>query len=157
MPSRILKLAEALLERAVTQRDSGGLLGRIEDNAVMQEGDQPAEDPYALIELYEQKKDRLLWLVQRINATNAATKFSDAETIADAIARRDSLAERIRGYRRMYAAAQPFSRSSANEIRMVRCLEPAEIQKKIDALSKEFRELDSKLQSLNWTTDLITS
>lgn len=150
-----LKLAEALLERSNTQKDSGALLARIEANALVQEGVEPGEDPKALIPLYEQKKARLLWLVQRINATNAATKFSETETIADAIARRDNLSERIGGYRAMYGATEAPSRRTAAEIRLVRCLDPVELQKTVDKLSKEFRELDTRLQSLNWTTDLI--
>lgn len=151
-----MKLAEALLERAVTTKDCNGLLNRIGMNAIVQEGEEPAEDPERLVEEYEQKKARLLWLVQRINATNAATRFSETETIADAIAKRDNLGERITGYRSMYQAAQAPERRTAAEIRLVRCMDAAQLQKKIDELSKEFRELDTKLQRINWTTDLVT-
>jgi len=30
-----------------------------------------------------------------------------------------------------------------------------DIQKQIDALSKQFRELDAQIQAFNWTTDLL--
>jgi len=31
----------------------------------------------------------------------------------------------------------------------------AQLQKQIDGLAKSFRELDTKLQELNWKTDLV--
>ena len=45
-------------------------------------------------------------------------------------------------------------RFSRNEIKFVRTIDVAELQKKIDDLSKGLRELDVKLQQANWSTEL---
>lgn len=151
-----MKLAEALLKRADVQRDISNLVSRIVNNVLVQEGDEPAADPETLLGTYAEKTEELEGLVQAINATNAATSFSDTETIADAIARRDMLSERRRTYRMIYDASQiRAERHSGNEIRFVRCIDLRQLQKKIDDTNKEYRELDMKLQQLNWTVDLI--
>ena len=45
--------------------------------------------------------------------------------------------------------------SIQREIRIRSTVDVREQQKKLDALSKDLRELDVKIQGLNWTTDLI--
>lgn len=45
-------------------------------------------------------------------------------------------------------------RYSRNEIKFVRTIDVGKLQKQIDDLSKELRELDVKLQQANWSTDL---
>lgn len=156
LPRLRMKLAEALLKRADVQRDISNLVSRIVNNVLVQEGDEPAADPETLLGTYAEKTEELEGLVQAINATNAATSFSDTETIADAIARRDMLSERRRTYRMIYDASQiRAERHSGNEIRFVRCIDLRQLQKKIDDTNKEYRELDMKLQQLNWTVDLI--
>ena len=151
-----MKLAEALLERANLQKDAAQIEARIKNNALVQEGDEPAEDPKALLPLYEQKLEALQKIIQRINHTNAVTPFGDGEMIADAIARKDILARNLNGYRALYQALQiSQNRFGQMEIRFVRTMDPADVQKRIDELSKQYRELDTKLQGLNWQVDLI--
>lgn len=151
-----MKLAEALLERANIKNDINRLESRMKNNALVQEGDEPAEDPKALLPLYQQKLDELQKLIQRINHTNAVTPFEDGEMIADAIARRDVLALNLSGHRALYGALQiSQNRFGQMEIRFVRTMDPAEVQKKIDELAKEYRQLDTKLQGINWQVDLI--
>ena len=45
-------------------------------------------------------------------------------------------------------------RFSRNEIKFVRTIDVAALQKQIDELSKQLRELDTHLQQANWMTDL---
>lgn len=151
-----MKLAEALLVRADTQKECSNLLSRVQNNALVQEGDEPAEDPKPILAAYDAKVKVLAELIPRINRTNAETSFSDTETLADAIVRRDILARRLAAYRQIIEALQIRpSRYSATEIRFVRTLDPAFLQKEVDAMSKEYRELDIQLQAKNWTTDLL--
>jgi hypothetical protein len=87
-----MKLAEALIQRADYQKRIEQLKNRIVQNALVQEGEGPAEDPVALLEEMERIAAALVNLVQRINRTNAATFLdNDDLTIADAIAERDNL------------------------------------------------------------------
>lgn len=150
-----MKLAEALLKRAELKQDCDRLLERILNNALVQDGDEPAENPEQLLPKYEASMQQLEELIQQINHTNSVTSFEGDETIADALARRSTLAARQRAYEQVYSQLQiQRNRFSATEIRFVRCLDPAVIQKSINKVCQEYRELDTKLQALNWTVEL---
>lgn len=89
-----MKLAEALAERAAARTRLAELHGRLEASVLVQEGDEPAEDPAALLAEADRVLERLEHLVRPINATNAATPFDAGRTVTDAIAARDTLARR---------------------------------------------------------------
>ena len=151
-----MKLAEALIERAELQKLNKQLLSRIKDNILLQEGDSPAEDPEELITQYEECMGRLCELIQRINETNSKTLFENGLTIADAIALRDSIDARRTAYQNLYSAATiTVSRYSKQEIKFVRSVDPKDLQTKINELAKAYRQLDTKLQGLNWTVELL--
>jgi len=52
-------------------------------------------------------------------------------------------------------AAATVIRGTRTEVVIKSTVSVAEMQKKLDALSKELRELEMRIQSLNWTSDLI--
>lgn len=100
-----MKLAEALIQRADYQKRIEQLQVRMVQNARVQEGDQPAEDPNALLAEMERVAADLLLLIQRINRTNAATMLeADEMTIADAMARHEKCSTLFSGF---YALALP--------------------------------------------------
>ncbi|MFN8442325.1 MAG: DIP1984 family protein [Caldilineaceae bacterium] len=150
-----MKLAEALMLRADAQKRLEQLKIRLLNNAKVQEGDSPAEKPASLLEEAERVAVDLLNLIQRINQTNTSTQLEAGETIADAIARRDVLRLRQSLYRDLSAASmavqQRFSRS---EVKFVSTIDIAEVQKQADTLARECRELDARIQSVNWQIDL---
>jgi hypothetical protein len=151
-----MKLAEALIERAEIQKKNGQLVSRIEDNTKVQEGDLPSENPEELIAEYEENMTRFLELVQRINKTNGETSFDEKKSIADAIALRDCLGAKIKAYRGFYDSATiRLDRYSRTEVKAVRCIKVKELQERIGKLSKEYREIDTKLQNINWNVDLL--
>ncbi len=151
-----MKLAEALIERAELQKQNGELVKRISDNVLIQEGDEPAENPEELIAQYEKNRDRLLYLMRHINLTNQTIPFDEEGSLADAIIRRDNLKAKIGTYRSICASANiRVNRYSQKEVRYVRCIDTKKLQTLIDSLSKEYRELDTRLQGINWTVDLI--
>ncbi|NLL49465.1 MAG: DIP1984 family protein [Firmicutes bacterium] len=150
-----MKLAEALILRADLKKRIAQVETRMAANVKVQEGDDPAEDVNVLMTEYERLMAQLEELVVRINKTNHAIGFEDG-TIADAIAQRDALKAKIRVFRNLHEEASvTYDRYSTKEIRLVRCLDVKELQKKIDALAKTYRELDTKMQGLNWTVDLL--
>lgn len=150
-----MTLAEALIQRADLKKRIAQLESRMAANVKVQEGDEPAEDIDALIAEYEQLMAGLEELVIRINRTNHATPFAEG-TMADAIAKRDALKAKIRAYRSLHEeASATHELYSLKEIRLVRCLDVKELQKRIDQLAKAYRELDTKMQALNWTVDLL--
>jgi hypothetical protein len=152
---RTMKLAEGLIERADLQKQIAQLEDRMETNVKVQEGEEPAEAVDDLIAKYEALMSRLENLIVRINKTNSATPFDDG-TVAEAITRRDCMKSKIRAYRSLYGrAAITETRYSKNEIRFVRCVDAAALQRKTDSLSKSYRELDTKIQGHNWTVELL--
>ena len=150
-----MKLATALSERADLQRRISELAGRLNNNAKVQEGEQPSEDPKELLSELDGCINRLEELIARINRTNNETK-SGGSTISDLIAKRDCLKERIRIMRDfLNASSEKVSRYSKAEIRILSTVSVAELQKQVDGYSKQLRETDELIQSLNWTTELI--
>ena len=151
-----MKLAEALIERAELQRKNGELVKRISDNLLVQEGDKPAEDPKALLAQYEKNRDRLLYLMRHINLTNQTVPFDEEGSLADAIIRRDNLKNKIATYRSICASGNVrIDRYSPKEVRYVRTLDTPALQAQVDSLSKQYRQLDTRLQGINWTVDLV--
>ena len=150
-----MKLATALSERADIQRRLSELGVRLNNNAKVQEGEKPSEDPAELLAELDACFVRLEELIARINRTNNETKSGDM-TISDLIARRDCLKERIRIMRDfLNASSEKVSRYSKAEIRILSTVPVSRLQKQVDEYSKQLRETDELIQGLNWTTELI--
>ncbi len=88
-----MKLAQALVLRADTQKKLASLRQRIGNSAVVQEGNQPPEDPNELLKEGFGVLNELRELIGKINAANAANKLPDGRTLTKAIAQRDELAQ----------------------------------------------------------------
>ena len=83
----------------------------------------------------------------------------EGETLTRMIARKDTLTLRISVMRDVLSHVIENDRYGRNEIKYIRTIDvPAfrqEMEQEMDAYAKQLRELDLKLQSLNWTVDLI--
>ncbi|XID75380.1 DIP1984 family protein [Alkanindiges sp. WGS2144] len=151
-----MKLAEALILRADYMTRISQLRQRLSNNAKVQEGEQPAEDPQALLKEFERVADGLMDLIKRINKTNTITAFDPQKTLTDALAERDVLATRRKVYDELVnAASATQDRYSRSEIKFKSTVDIKTLQKKVDDLAKAYRELDTKIQSLNWTVELL--
>ncbi len=150
-----MKLAEALQERADLNRRIAQLRERLENNAVVQEGETTAEDPAQLLDELDRDVARLEELMARINRTNADTRDGE-KNITDLIARKDALRIRVEAYRRLVSAAsQTARRAMRTEIKILSAVDVKALQKKTDALSQELRRTDNRIQELNWKTELL--
>lgn len=150
-----MKLAEALQERADLNRKIEQLNRRLSNNILVQEGEEPAEDPKMLITELDSAVARLQYLMAAINRTNCATK-ADGITLTELIARKDALMLKISAYRRIVnTAGESAYRARGTEIKVKPVIKAADIQKQLDQMSKELRLLDNKLQATNWTVDLV--
>ena len=113
-----MKLAEALITRADIQNRINALEGRLNANAVVQEGEECAEDPRELIKQLNEMSGELEKLVARINLTNAAVT-RDGETLTAMLARRDCLKQRVAIMRDfLNCASNVGQRSRGSEIRL---------------------------------------
>lgn len=150
-----MKLAEALQERADLNRRIQQLQGRLNNNAVVQEGEQPPEDPAELLSELDSCVDQLEELMARINLTNCRTEL-EGESLTTLLARRDAWKLRLSAYRDLaYSASQLGRRGMRSEIKMLSAVDVKGLQKQVDALSRELRLLDNRIQAANWSTDLL--
>ena len=150
-----MKLAEALILRADCQKRIAQLKSRLLTNAKVQEGDTPAETPQELIAELGRVSNELLDLIKRINRTNSATAFAGG-TISDALAERDVLALQRAAYAELaQTAAISHGRFTRSEVKYISTINVAEIQKRADELAKNYRDLDARIQELNWQTNVV--
>jgi len=149
-----MKLAEALTERADIQKRIQQIKSRLQNNAKVQEGEKPAEDPKELLKQLDEMTVRLEELITRINITNSETK-TGKETMTSLLARRDCMSQKnaiLRDF--LENASETVMRGMKTEIVIRSAVNVKEMQKQVDASSKELRDLDVKIQGLNWTTDV---
>jgi hypothetical protein len=151
-----MKLAEALILRADCQKRIAQLESRLSNNAKIQEGDSPAEAPQELIAELERVTAELLTLIQRINKTNSSAALKQGQTISDALAERDVISLRRNAFANLAQAASiSQNRYTRSEIKYVSIVNAADVQKRADELAKDYRELDARIQALNWETELL--
>ena len=150
-----MKLAEALQLRGDLQKRMMQLSDRLMQNARVQEGEKPAEDPEALLAEYESCAGQLEELMARINRTNCETRTGEG-TLTELLARRDCLKMRVKTYHDFLMAASSLTqRGMRTEIKVFSTVPVSEYRKKADALSRQLRETDNAIQAANWTTELL--
>lgn len=150
-----MKLAEALQERADLNRSIAQLKSRLEASALVQQGEQPLEDPAQLKQSLDKAVQRLAWLIARINHTNCTT-LAEGQSLTELIARKDTLTLQIQLYREiLQEASQANYRARGTEIRILPTIQVADWQAQLDEMCRQLRLLDNLLQRTNWETDLL--
>ena len=150
-----MKIAEALILRADIQKRIAQLRTRLNNNAKVQENEEPAENPELLLTELENLILQLNDLIVKINRTNTLSKI-DEISLVELIAKKDTLSQKAGILREFIEiASQKVDLYSTTEIKVFSTVNVSEQQKKLDKLSKEIRETDTKLQQANWTIDLV--
>jgi hypothetical protein len=151
-----MKLGEALTLRSQLQTRIEQLRGRLKASALVQEGEQPPEDPASLLAEFDGLATQLERLVTQINHTNLATKLPDGTTLTDALARRDALGLRQTVIRQVAdVAGERQQRYGRAEIRILATVDVSALRRQADDLARERRELDGQIQETNWSSDLL--
>ena len=151
-----MKLAEALLLRGDLQTKLASLQQRINSNVLIQEGDQPSEDPNALIKEAFAVNSELHALIQRIHATNAQAQTIQGQPLLRVLNARDSLTQQHRILQQAIDSSQRENgRYSSSEIRWIKSISVAELQKQADDISRQLRQNNLEIQASNWQVDLI--
>ncbi|CDM94751.1 conserved hypothetical protein [Limnospira indica PCC 8005] len=151
----VVKLAEALILRADLQKRIAQLQQRLLRTLKVQEGEEPPEDPQDLMGELENLSAELLRLIQQINRTNSVTQL-EGKSLSDALAERDTLKLKRSVYKAaVEAASERYDRYTRGELKVLTTINVAEVQKLTDSLAQNHRQLDTKIQALNWATDLI--
>lgn len=151
-----MKLAEALIERADLKTKLESLRSRLIANAKIQEGTKPNEDPNELIKELNENLDRLEYLISHINKTNCLTILDNGKSISDMIAERDVLSKKVSIIGSLTGTAGDVAyRLTRSEIVILPSFDVQKIQTQLNKLSKELREIDTKIQETNWLTELM--
>ena len=151
-----MKLAEALLERKDLKTKVDNLRARAVQSALVQEGDVPAEAPTELLREMNEAIEQLGVLIRRINATNNVTQLADGTTISDATVQRDMLElRRLALDVVLNKAAVRQERFARNEIKFVPTIAVAAMRRESDAVAQARRELDTQIQAVHWSADLV--
>jgi hypothetical protein len=150
-----MKLAEALVLRADSQRRLEQLKARLIRNAKVQEGEVPAEEPEALLLEYETVAQELVQLIRQINLSNSKSQVA-GRTMTQALAERDVLKQKQAMYRDLAQAGTiTQSLSTKSEVRFRSTVTVSKVQKQADLAARELRELDARIQEANWLIDLL--
>ena len=150
-----MKLAEILVLRADVQKRIAQIRTRLLQSVLVQEGEQPPENPQELLTELNALLVQLRELISRINHANLQTRLPDGTTLTDALAQRDILVLRrsiITGV--ADTAATRIERYGRSEIRKVATVNVAELRRQLDSIAQQHRELDTAIQSTNWATDI---
>ena len=150
-----MKLAEALQARADLNTRIAQLRARLNNNALVQEGESTAEDPNALLKQLNDCIRELQDLIARINLTNSTVK-TEGKTLTEWIAARDALTLKLSVCRDLVnTASSGASRARGTEFRIKRAVSVKDLQDEVDAMAKELRLTDNRIQAANWANDLM--
>jgi hypothetical protein len=150
-----VKLSEALVLRADTQKRIQRLGQRLDLTARVQEGEAPPEDPQALLAELERLLEQLRDLITRINQTNARATLESGETLTAALARRDVLSLQYRVLQNFAKqASETTERYTHTEIRIRATVDVAALRQRLDSIAQQHRDLDMAIQAANWASEL---
>ena len=147
-----MKLAEGLLLRADLTKKIEHLVNRIRPVLIVSDEKKPQEDPIKLLALLRKANKDLESIVVKINRTNNETYIGEGETVMEALAKRDSLkllSEKLRIIR------QGAQINNMGSYRQIATVDIKALQIEIDQTGRAFREIDSKVQEINWLTELM--
>lgn len=154
-----MRLYEALALRKDIQRRLEQVKSRAARNAVVQEGESPAEDPNDLLAQAAALVAQLEDLIFRINVTNAQTTIENGWTLTRAIARRDALRVHRSVLTTVADAASgdrnEWRRATRSELRDVPQVDVRALRTQADETAQELRLLDAQIQAANFSTDVI--
>lgn len=146
-----MKLAEGLLLRADLLKKIEHLQNRIKPVLIVSDDKQPQEDPIVLLAQLRKAIQDLELIIVRINKTNNETIVEGEGLLYEALAKRDSLKMLSEKLRNIRQAAQIYNTGETN---LKATISIKNLQIEMDQTGRAFREIDSKIQEINWLTDL---
>ena len=128
---------------------------RIKDSAKVQEGDEPCDNVEELCKELDETLVRLEDMIYRINQTNIQT-IQDGASLTRLMAKKDVLSMRVKALQEVVRhVSANDTRFGRNELKYIRTIDVNALRKEADTYAKQYRELDLKIQGLNWTVDLV--
>jgi len=135
-----MKLAEALLLRSDQQKKLASLKQRINANVLVQDGDEPSEDPNELLKQVFSLTQESQKLVYAIHQTNALAKLTDGRSLLALLTQRDELVERHKILTSAISNTQREpDRYSTREIKWHKVIPVSSLQKQSDDISAKLQ------------------
>lgn len=151
-----MKLAEALNGRKNLETRISQIRKLMVNTVKVQEGDSPIEDPEVLMSELSCCLEKLERYIYDINVTNMQIVDEDGKTMTKLLAERDVLKKHIDVLRQTFDhATEVPGRYNRNEIKYVITIDAKSLRQQLDQLSQQYRQLDMKIQALNFSCDLI--
>lgn len=150
-----MKLAEALSLRKDLETRITKIKDRLENVVRVQEGDKPSEEPQELMSEVDRCLGQLEQLIYNINVTNMQIVADDGRNMTKLLAERDILKKRIDILRNTFNEATNSGSRYRNEIRYVTTIEVKPLRQQLDKFAQQYRQLDMKIQELNFTNNLV--
>ena len=153
-----MRLSQALIQRSDIKKQIDQLRSRLSRSARIFEGEQVPENPENLLAELNQLCSQFTTIVAQINKTNSVTPYDDSLVLTDALAERDTLMMKrlILMSLIQKAAGEDMSRYRTSSIKSFSTVNISDIQQEIDRISRRYREIDDRIQEVNWTTELVT-
>lgn len=149
--NKSMKLAEGLLLRADLMKKIEHLQNRIRPVLIVSDDKLPQEDPNKLLAQLRKAVQDLEEVIVRINKTNNETPVEGEGSLMEALAKRDSLKMLSEKLRTIRYAAQVNNSGDSN---LKTTIDIKKLQIEMDQTGRAFREIDSKIQEINWLTEL---
>ena len=151
-----MKLAEALNGRKNLETRISQIRKLLVNTVKVQEGDSPIEDPEVLMLELNRCIEKLERYIYDINVTNMQIVDEEGKTMTRLLAERDVLKKHIDVLRQTFdQATEAPSRYNRNEIKYVITIDAKSLRQQLDQLSQQYRQLDMKIQALNFSRDLV--
>nr|WP_250069595.1 DIP1984 family protein [Gelidibacter japonicus] len=149
--NKSIKLAEGLLLRADLMKKIEHLQNRIRPVLIVSDDKLPQEDPDKLLAQLRKAIQDLESIIIRINKTNNEIQVEGEGSLMEALAKRDSLKMLSEKLRNIRYAAQVDNSGDTN---LKTTIDIKKLQVEMDQVGRAFREIDSKIQEINWLTEL---
>lgn len=151
-----MKLAEALMVRSDLQKRLHSLQSRLNKNVLVQEGDEPNENPAQLLAEIFATQESLHELIIKIHKTNASVVFDDGRDLLSVLSQRDTLMAKHKTISTMleHTSKEP-DRYSYREIKWQTTIDVEGYQRQADDIALELRQLNIDIQAKNWAVELL--
>lgn len=137
------------------QKRLESLRDRISKNVVVQEGEQPAENPEKLLADAMRIAEEFQKMIFSINKANLSGKTARSRSLTEAIAERDALVLKHSILNTaVNSAVKPPDRFGLREIRWVKAVEIKPLQDQVETLAKQIREVNIEIQAANWQIEI---
>lgn len=152
-----MRLSEALIQRADLQKRIQQLHHRLKRSARIQEDEQVPEEPQELFTELDQLISQFSVIAAQVNLTNSQTSYDETRMLTDSLAERDAilLHRKILESVIHSATGDDDRRYRYTQIKSFSAINIRDVQASIDTLSQRYRLLDTRIQEINWTTELI--